>query len=253
MCDVVMCPPGATHQELGSMLISKGNLGAMALESTLGRHGEPRMLPRMSKYAGEEVLVVKRALLEGIGSFQGIRTDGLEDAVARLLDPENHFFMDRAEAEEDPGHKQLIPYCVFRCGDRILHYTRGKSGGESRLHAKISVGVGGHINPVDMGEGRRGRDAYHAAVTREIEEELDLPGAHEHRIIALLNDESNPVGQVHLGVVHLVDLDSDAVASREDALSNLAFSPLAELAGPEFERLETWSQFCIRHLADGAL
>jgi predicted NUDIX family phosphoesterase len=204
----------------------------------------------MSKYAGEQVLVVPRALLDEIGSFQGILTESLEAAISRLLAPANHFFIDRAAAEEDPSHKQLIPYCIFRCGDRILHYTRGKAGGESRLHAKISVGVGGHVNPVDMDGGKTGPETYHAAVTREIEEELDLPGNHEHRIIALLNDDSNPVGQVHLGIVHLIDLESDAVASREDALTDLAFTPLAELNGPLFERLETWSQFCIRHLAE---
>jgi predicted NUDIX family phosphoesterase len=207
------------------------------------------MLCRMSKYAGEHVLVVPRALLEEIGCFEGIRTQGLDAAVARLLDPANHFFMDRAAAEEDPTHKQLIPYCVFRCGERILHYTRGKSGGESRLHAKISVGVGGHVNPVDTGGGKTGPDAYHAAVTREIEEELELPEYHGHRIIALLNDDSNPVGQVHLGIVHLVDLKSDAVTAREDALADLGFSTLAQLDGQRFEELETWSQFCIRHLA----
>lgn len=206
----------------------------------------------MSKYAGEEVLVVPRELLDEIGSFEGLRTEGLEEAVARLLDPANHYFMDRAAAEVDPTHKQLIPYCLFRCGDRILHYTRGKAGGESRLHAKISVGVGGHVNPIDTGDGRTGPAAYHAAVTREIEEELDLPELHEHRIIALLNDESNPVGQVHLGIVHLVDLKSDAVASREDALMDLGFTPLADLSGPWFERLETWSQFCIKHLSQSA-
>jgi predicted NUDIX family phosphoesterase len=207
------------------------------------------MFRAMSKYAGEQVLVVPRALLEEIGTFEGIRTEGLEQAVSRLLDPASHFFMDRAEAEEDPSHKQIIPYCVFRCGDRILHYTRGKSGGESRLHAKISVGVGGHVNPVDMDGGKTGPDAYHAAVTREIEEELDLPQEHSHQIIALLNDESNAVGQVHLGIVHLVDLKSDTVSSREDALSDLGFTALEELNGPAFERLETWSQFCVRHLA----
>jgi predicted NUDIX family phosphoesterase len=207
------------------------------------------MLRGMSKYAGEQVLVVPRKLLDEIGAFEGIRTEGLDAAVARLLDPAGHFFMDRAAAEDDPSHKQLIPYCIFRCGDRILHYTRGKSGGESRLHAKISVGVGGHVNPVDMDGGKTGPDAYHAAVTREIEEELDLPEDHQHRIIALLNDESNPVGQVHLGIVHLIDLNSDSVRSREDALTDLGFTALDELNGPLMERLETWSQFCIRHLA----
>ncbi len=205
----------------------------------------------MSKYAGEEVLVVPRALYEKTGIFEGISTRNLDAAVATLLEPANHFFMDRAAAEEDPGFKQLIVYCIFRCGDRILHYTRGKSGGESRLHAKLSVGVGGHVNPIDMGDGRMGPDAYHSAVTREIEEELDLPEEHEHRIIALLNDESTAVGQVHLGIVHLVDLKSDAVGSREDALADLGFAKLADLNGPMFGRLEAWSQFCIRHLAGG--
>lgn len=205
----------------------------------------------MSKYAGEQVLVVKRALLEGIGTFQGIRTDGIESAVARLLEPANHFFLERDAAEEDPSHKQIIPYCVFRHGDRILHYTRGKAGGESRLHAKISVGVGGHVNPVDMDGGKTGPAAYHAAVSREIGEELDLDDSPQHRIIALLNDDSNPVGQVHLGIVHLVELATNSVSAREDALANLEFSTLEELNGLLFDRLETWSQFCIRHLAGG--
>jgi predicted NUDIX family phosphoesterase len=206
----------------------------------------------MSKYAGEQVLVVPRALLEEIGMFHGIRTVDTDDTgLARLLDQANHFFMDRAAAEEDPTHKQIIPYCVFRHGDDILHYTRGKAGGESRLHAQRSVGVGGHINPVDTGGGKTGPQAYHAAVTREIDEELTITGRHEHRIIALLNDDTNPVGQVHLGVVHLVELETREVASREDALANLGFAALEELAGPMFDSLETWSAHCIRHLAKG--
>lgn len=203
----------------------------------------------MSKYAGEEVLVVPRSLLDDIGSFQGILTDGMDAAIARLLDPANHFFMDRAKAEDDPSHKQLIPYCVIRCGSRVLNYTRGKAGGEARLHAQRSVGVGGHINPIDTGGGRTGPEAYHAAVERELHEELVFKVAHNNKVIALLNDDSNPVGQVHLGVVHLIELESDDIQSNEDALADLNFTELSELAGPMFERLETWSQFCVKHLA----
>lgn len=204
----------------------------------------------MSKYAGEEVLVVRRALLDELGMFHGILSEQTDRYMDRLLDPQHHFFMDRAAAEEDPSHKQLIPYCVFRCGDRILHYTRGKAGGESRLHAKISVGVGGHINPIDTGDGRTGQEAYFAAVSRELEEELVIGSKRTSRIIALLNDDSNPVGQVHLGIVHLVDLNDEDVASREDALTDLQFSSLEELRGPLFERLETWSQHCVAHVAE---
>ena len=122
----------------------------------------------MSKYAGEQVLVVPRPLFDSIGTFQGIRTHGLEAAIDRLLDPENHFFMDREEAEADPTHKQLIPYLVVRSGDRVLCYTRGKSGGESRLHAKMSIGIGGHINDGDAHAEHLNEGAYLRAIEREL-------------------------------------------------------------------------------------
>ncbi len=208
------------------------------------------MFRGMSKYAGEQVLVVPRSLLEEIGMFQGLKGEGVDQALEKLLDPANHFFIDRAEAEDDPTHKQLIPYCIFKHGDRLLHYTRGKSGGENRLHAKISVGVGGHINPVDTGGGKTGRAAYFAAVEREIEEELDLPGGYEQRIIALLNDDTNPVGEVHLGVVHLIELPDGTVSAKEDALAELSFSSISDLNGSLYERLETWSQHCVRYFRE---
>ncbi|MFK7851048.1 MAG: NUDIX domain-containing protein [Akkermansiaceae bacterium] len=206
----------------------------------------------MSKYAGEEVLVVKRSLLEEVGIFDGFRADGVDDALAEFLMEGNHFFLDRGDAEEDPSHKQLIPYCIFKCGDRVLHYTRGKAGGENRLHAKLSVGVGGHINPVDMGEGRKGAAAYYAAVSREIDEELEIDSDYTMRVIGLLNDDSNPVGQVHLGVVHLVELEGEKISSREDALTDLSWATLEELNGALFERLETWSQACVGYLVSEA-
>jgi len=158
--------------------------------------------------------------------------------------------MDRAEAEADPTHKQLIPYCLIRCGTSILNYTRGKSGGEDRLHAKLSVGVGGHINPVDTGNGRTGRDAYFAAVERELHEELVFDSAHTNRIAALLNDDSNEVGRVHLGIVHVIEVENTRIAAREDAVANLCFSELAELQGPLFANLESWSQHVIQDIAN---
>lgn len=203
----------------------------------------------MSKYNGEEILVVPRALLDALGSFQGITTD-VEHYMPTLLDPKNNFFMDRAKAEDDPTHKQLIPYSIFHHDGRYLHYVRGKSGGESRLHAMGSMGIGGHINPVDTREDHLGTATYMAGVAREIEEELILPGEHPHRIVALLNDDTNPVGQVHLGVVHLFELAGDEVAAREDALADLTFRTIDELRGPLYEQLESWTKFCVDALDD---
>jgi predicted NUDIX family phosphoesterase len=198
----------------------------------------------MSKYNGEEILVVPRGLFDELGAFQGISTD-VDHYMATLLDPKNNFFMDRAAAEDDPTHKQLIPYSIFRHQGRYLHYVRGKSGGESRLHALGSMGIGGHINPVDAREDHLGMATYMAGVTREIEEELVLDGEHPHRIVALLNDDTNPVGRVHLGVVHMFELSSGHVSAREDALADLGFKTVGELRGPLYENLESWTRFCV--------
>ncbi len=199
-------------------------------------------------YQGEQILVVTRALFDSLGDFQGINTE-VDQYLPSLLNPENNFFMDRGAAEDDPSHKQLIPYCIFsikdETGTRYLHYTRGKSGGESRLHAQVSVGIGGHINPIDQREDHLGMQTYMAGVEREIDEELNITGGHTNQIVALLNDDSNPVGQVHLGVVHMIELENDGVHANEDAIANLALTTLEDLRGDLYDRLETWTRCCV--------
>ena len=198
----------------------------------------------MSKYDGEEILVVPRSLFDELGSFQGLTTD-TDRYISTLLDPSNNFFMDRETAEDDPSHKQIIPYSLFRYRGSYLHYIRGKSGAESRLHAQGSLGIGGHINPVDERADPLGRATYMAGVAREIDEELALPSQPEQQIVALLNDDSNAVGRVHLGFVHLFDLESEEAQAREDALSELQFKSTVDLRGPLYDTLESWSRFCV--------
>ena len=201
----------------------------------------------MRDYQGEEILVISRQLFDELGSFQGIKTD-VDGYLQAILDPANNFFMDRGKAEDDPSFKQIIPYALFHHDGKYLHYTRGKSGGESRLHAQGSVGVGGHINPVDERADPLGEATYLAGVEREIDEELNITGGHQNRIVGLLNDDSNDVGKVHLGVVHIFDLESEDVTSAEDALANLAFQSSEDLTGKLHGSLETWSRFCVDEL-----
>ena len=201
----------------------------------------------MRDYQGEEILVISRELFDKLGSFQGIETDVVRYLEA-ILDPANNFFMDRGKAEEDSSFKQIIPYALFHHNGRYLHYTRGKSGGESRLHSQGSVGIGGHINPVDERADPLGRETYLAGVEREIDEELDITGGHQNQIVGLLNDDSNDVGKVHLGVVHIFELESDEVTSAEDALANLTFQSAENLKGSLRKNLETWSQHCVDSL-----
>ncbi|MEM6909974.1 MAG: hypothetical protein AAF555_00180 [Verrucomicrobiota bacterium] len=193
----------------------------------------------------EKVLVVPRSLFEALGSFQGIHTDP-EKYLPSFLDPKNNFFLERAAAEEDPNYKQIIPYALFHHRGRFLHYVRGQAGGEKRLAAKGSLGIGGHINTDDYQEEHLGPATYLHGVAREVKEEIRFQGEIQQRVVALLNDDSNSVGQVHLGVVHLFDLlaDSPQVEPNEAPITDLEFLSLSELEGRS-ERLESWSAFCV--------
>ncbi len=195
----------------------------------------------------EHVLVIQRALFDQLGSFQGFQPEA-QRYLDAMLAPGANFFMERPAAEQDPTHKQLIPYTIFHHQGHYLTYTRGGASGEKRLVAKRSIGIGGHINPVDEAQDGLGQSLYFNGVEREINEELVLQGSHTQRVIGLINDDSNEVGSVHLGVVHVFDLSDDKVQSNEDAIQDLAFISLAELV-QQRDQLESWSQICIDHLA----
>lgn len=206
----------------------------------------PAPLPSAPMPAEENILVVPRRVFDRLGAFEGLAFEP-ERYIKAFLDPANNLFLPRGAAEEDPTHKQLIPYLVLHQGERVLCYTRGKAGGEARLHAKMSIGIGGHINDGDTQAEHFDEAAYFRAVERELHEELDIPGPCRQRIAALLNDDSNDVGRVHLGVVHLVEVGSTDIRPREDAIRDLRFVTGEELA-PRRERLESWSQICLAGL-----
>ncbi len=193
----------------------------------------------------EHILVIKRSLFDQLGAFQGFQPDANRYLDA-ILAQGNNFFMARPDAETDPTHKQIIPYSIFHHQGRYLVYARGGKSGEKRLVSKRSIGIGGHINPHDEREDSLASTTYLNGVEREIEEELRITGSHTQRVIGLINDDSNEVGQVHLGVVHLFELDSDAVESNEDAIQDIGFFTLPELLA--LEALETWSRICVEHL-----
>jgi predicted NUDIX family phosphoesterase len=196
--------------------------------------------------AEEMVLVFPRQLLVELGDFHGIQLEASR-YVNAILDGVQTRFMPRSQAEENPEFKQIISYVLIRQGECWLHYVRGKASGEKRLVAKGSIGVGGHINPEDQSLFDSGRDFYDRAVQRELHEELRTDGEFRTRIVALLNDDSTPVGRVHLGVVHLCELTDENVSRGEASLTELRFLSLQELQNRR-EQLETWSQFCLDHL-----
>ena len=197
-------------------------------------------------YEDESVLVIKRELFDEIGAFQGISTE-IDKYLPVFLNPSNNFFIHRELAEDDPTHKQIIPYAIFKHGDKFLRYLRGKKSGEQRLASKSSIGIGGHINQDDFNSSSLEKDTYLTGIEREINEELIINCDYNNLPIALINDVSNDVGQVHLGVVHLFDLESDQVEAGEANIENLEFLSSDDLLR-EKDNLESWSQICVDHL-----
>jgi predicted NUDIX family phosphoesterase len=196
----------------------------------------------MSQKVDERVLVVPGAELDRLGRFQGFSAEA-EHYITALLVPELMQYRPRSEVEDDPGFKQIIPYVVFRCAGAVFCYTRGKSQGEARLHRLRSLGVGGHVSEEDA-QGGKSLDAYESAMRREIDEEVEVASPGRISRVGLINDDSTPVGQVHLGVVHLFELEQPLVKAREEGLAEAGFLSLSNVLAIRHE-FETWSQICI--------
>lgn len=185
----------------------------------------------------ERVLVLPRDSVPGGCDFQGLRPAlpdqlaGLRRAVAR-----HGRYLERDVAEADPAFKQLIPYVIVRDGEAVFLMQRTLAGGDARLHGRASIGVGGHLNPVDDGS-----DALMAGLRREWAEELATDWEPRFELIGLLNDDSDPVGSVHLGVVFTVDAEGRSVRVREREKLIGDFAATDEVIA-SWDRLETWSR-----------
>jgi predicted NUDIX family phosphoesterase len=195
------------------------------------------------KYLEEHVLVFPTQLLEQIGAFQGLSFE-LDKYLDIILNPKNHTFLKRKDAESNPAYKQLIPYALLQFKDTIFVYRRGKLLAEKRLHGNFSLGVGGHISVTDPG---LFGTTYEDGLKREINEEVNIESRYTQRIVALLNDDSNDVGKVHFGIVHVLALEKPLVKPREKSINETRFLNMSELQ-KDIDKFENWSKICIQHI-----
>jgi predicted NUDIX family phosphoesterase len=197
----------------------------------------------VSQMSAERVLCIPTLLFHELGHFQGFLADA-QPYFKTLFDPNYTTYRPRDEVETDPSYKQLIPYCIFRSQGEVFHYKRGKAQGEARLHSLRSIGIGGHIASTDADTAR---ESYLAAMRREIDEEVFLESAFTESCVGLINDDQTEVGRVHLGIVHLFELEAPKVGPREESIIETGFASPAKLTS-ELESFETWSQICLKHL-----
>ena len=167
-----------------------------------------------------------------------------ESLVKSLLENPQLFFMQRDLAENDPNYKQLIPYVVFQSPKGFFSYQRGKASSETRLRMLRSLGVGGHIEKED---GDIGQNSYIKGLWRELKEEVGIDPSNNIKLLGFINDDSNEVGKVHLGIVHLYQLETSDLESKELNLTDCKFSIISKIKEEE-ESFETWSRLLIPFL-----
>lgn len=204
----------------------------------------------MAAVETEHVLVVPTKVFHGIGHFQGLNTE-VSKYLDELLSPEHVSYRARSEMEEDPSFKQLIPYVIFRHTTAagvvsVFQYTRGKGQGEQRLHHKRSIGIGGHISSDDA-TSDTDLDPYREGMQRELAEEVIIRTPYRDQLVGMLNDDETAVGKVHLGIVHIFDVETQDVAPRENEIVDSGFEPVERLLA-DLEGFETWSAICLEAL-----
>ncbi len=165
----------------------------------------------------------------------------LSQELYRRLATEGQF-LPRADVEEDPRWRQIIPYAVLERAGSVFLVKRLKAGTEARLHERLSIGIGGHINPLDH---VNARDVLEGALTRELREELHIR-AFFAEAVGLIHTAETLVDRVHTGVLYRVRAPGDIEVRETHKLSG-GFVPWAEVA-EERVKLEGWSQLALRFL-----
>lgn len=189
----------------------------------------------------EFVMVIKTSLLDELGAFQGLNFE-IENYLERIYS--EHFFINRKDAENDYSYKQIIPYVILNYNKMIVSYMRGKLTGEKRLKNKYSIGIGGHVTLDDQ---NLFNTPLYEARHREIREEVVIKTNFTERAVALINDDSNNVGRVHLGIVYVFELEEPNVNKKEKSINKLEFV-LKDTLKKNILKYESWSQICIKDI-----
>lgn len=181
----------------------------------------------------EDVLAVPRTLLFADHAWQGLQTENASQIINHIV--RHSLFLPRQQLETDENHKQIIPYLIFSYREEIFLMRRRKNSNEKRLQSMYSIGIGGHTRKEDV----TGENPCFWGM-REFQEEVCFTGTFTQRLIGIINDDSNDVGRVHLGVVYLLEGSSGDIAIRDEHAEGSLLA--IEECGFFYEKMESWSR-----------
>lgn len=188
----------------------------------------------------EMILVVPRKIIFAQGEWQGIQQENIQSYIDCIS--QNQHYQPRSRMEQDPTYKQIIPYMIFRHNHKLFVMQRKSTASEQRLANKLTLGIGGHVRQDDMTNAATIFDW----ARREFHEEVSYSGAFTITTLGLINDDSNAVGQVHMGVVLLLEGSNDAINVKSELKSGTLYSTQECIS--LYDRMETWSQYALNFL-----
>jgi predicted NUDIX family phosphoesterase len=188
----------------------------------------------------EKILVVPRAIIFESKQFDGFLATKDLESYQKTIELHKEFLW-RSEVENNTSYKQIIPYLVFEFNEKIFIMQRKSTASESRLQSKYSLGIGGHIREEDIEN-----KSLNEWAMREFDEEVNYQGQFSIKPLGLINDDSNEVGQVHLGFVFLLQGNSDKISIRDEHKSGKLCS--FEECESFFPSMETWSQLVFEYM-----
>lgn len=202
----------------------------------------------MSKF-DERIIVVPRNILfdEENNQFNGFLANDSTKGQEIFDTLSQYEVKRRGDMEEDPNYKQLISYCLLENeNNQLLVYERLSGGGEDRLHGQSSIGVGGHMN--DIVGADTINEVLRTNAQRELEEEVGLAPEESQNLqyIGFINDDTNEVGEVHLGVVFKIKVNSNDVEVQETDTLKIKWVEQGSI--DNYYDFETWSSLILEAL-----
>lgn len=185
----------------------------------------------------ENVLVVNSEPYDKLLNKHGLIPDASEVILTHIK--KDYFFMSRDIAEYCSEVRQIIPYVLIRRNDSVFAYRRLSAQSEKRLHNKLSVGIGGHINNCDIDN----HDIIMSGLKRELSEEVSISGDYSLQYVGVINNLSTEVSKYHIGLLYLLDTNCLVEVVEKDKLLGewIKFSELKNF----YESMEDWSQIAL--------
>ncbi len=192
-----------------------------------------------------EILVIKNSVLfsqtKRKSWFYEMWDNDFEEIIIK-----NFEYMQRGIAEENRDYKQPIGYwVVINEENKMFVYKRGwadSAAGDARLHNKIAVGVGGHIEK----EEENSKNPIKDTLIREVEEEINLKPKNIKEVVSIgyINDDNDPVWEVHIGACYIIFTQNFSFELMDGEIASGEFIEISEyekmIESGDY-KIETWS------------